>query len=307
MIINKTADRKQWFFRFTLITLILVYGLIFIGSFVRSSGAGMGCPDWPKCFGQWIPPTDVSQLPANYQAIYAHRGYSDTTFNAVHTWTEYFNRLAGVLIGISSVTLFGIGLWARRELTTGHLIRSATVALLVGFQGWLGATVVSSVLTPWVITTHMAVAVIIILILNTILATQDRSNTPYHPLLFLAGAFNLAQFILGSQVRQWVDHGHADQGLHFLGSIYVAHHWMGWLTAVVTLAWIISGWRSHDRWPSSVLAGCLSAQMLSGIIFWATDLVVTLQPVHLTAATITLGTLMYQLTKGNNTTAPTPQ
>ena len=62
---------------------------------MRASGAGMGCPDWPLCFGQWIPPTDVDQLPANYQEIYADRGYADTTFNATKTWIEYLNRLLG--------------------------------------------------------------------------------------------------------------------------------------------------------------------------------------------------------------------
>ncbi len=295
MIINKTVDRKQWFFRFAIITLILIYALIFIGSFVRSSGAGMGCPDWPKCFGQWIPPTDVSQLPINYQLQYANRGYADTTFNAVHTWTEYINRLAGVLIGLSSVALFGASIWARRTLTLRQIAQSASVAILVGFQGWLGATVVSSVLTPWVITTHMSVAVVIIMILNALIATRYPSATAWHPALFLTAVFTLTQFILGSQVRQLVDHGLADQGLHFLGSRYIAHHWMGWLTATITMVWIRLSWGQRDRIPALILLGSLIAQMVSGMVFWMTDLVALLQPIHLTAATIMIGTLLYQL------------
>ena len=85
--------------RIALITLASVYFLILVGASVRASGAGMGCPDWPTCFGQWIPPTNEAQLPGNYQEIYAELGYRDTQFNVVKTWTEYANRLIGVTIG----------------------------------------------------------------------------------------------------------------------------------------------------------------------------------------------------------------
>ena len=82
------------------VTLAAVYFLIAVGASVRASGAGMGCPDWPTCFGQWVPPTSETQLPSNYQEIYADLGYADTRFNVVKTWTEYLNRLIGVGIGL---------------------------------------------------------------------------------------------------------------------------------------------------------------------------------------------------------------
>ena len=49
------------------------------------TGSGMGCPDWPKCFGSWIPPTNISELPINYKEIYSNRGYDKLDFNVFNT------------------------------------------------------------------------------------------------------------------------------------------------------------------------------------------------------------------------------
>ncbi|HLU88535.1 MAG TPA: COX15/CtaA family protein, partial [Cyclobacteriaceae bacterium] len=109
---------------------------------MRSTGSGMGCPDWPKCFGSFVPPTDVSQLPENYQDIYLakrveknHRfvemldalGFEkkareiendksiliEGEFNPVKTWIEYGNRLLGATIGllIIGTFIYSLKLW----------------------------------------------------------------------------------------------------------------------------------------------------------------------------------------------------
>src|SRR6201996_121620 len=123
-----TFFSKGNFRKINLLTIITLFVLILAGGVVRSSGSGMGCPDWPKCFGSYIPPTDVAQLPKEYQKKYTDErmaknqrfaktldvfGYGDLAqrirkdrsilipeeFNAAQTWTEYINRLIGAITG----------------------------------------------------------------------------------------------------------------------------------------------------------------------------------------------------------------
>ena len=82
------------------ITLVFVYLVIIAGSVVRATGSGMGCPDWPKCFGKWVPPTSVSELPADYKEVYAEEHHAVAEFNVWNTWTEYLNRLVGAVLGV---------------------------------------------------------------------------------------------------------------------------------------------------------------------------------------------------------------
>jgi cytochrome c oxidase assembly protein subunit 15 len=195
-------------------TILFVYLVIMAGSIVRASGAGMGCPDWPTCFGQWIPPTEEAQLPANYHEIYAARGYENTQFNPVKTWTEYTNRLVGVTLGLFILCMA----WSSRHYLKSDktvFFLALTTLFLVGFQGWLGSVVVASNLQPVKITLHMIMALILatLLIYNVtrsqrdFLAQLDVSVLPakLKTVLLVALVMTLVQISMGTQVREAVD------------------------------------------------------------------------------------------------------
>ncbi|MCK9397279.1 MAG: COX15/CtaA family protein [Methylobacter sp.] len=208
------------FRRLGTITIFAVYFVILVGGIVRASGAGMGCPDWPTCFGQWVPPTEESQLPANYHQIYAERGYENTQFNPVKTWTEYTNRLVGVTIGfLIFLTAWSSRIYLKTDKTIFYL--AVSVFFLVGFQGWLGSTVVASNLKPLMITLHMLLALFIVaLLIYTIARSQrdvigqiDIRSLPdkFKTVLIAAMVMTLVQVAMGTQVREAVDfiaHGH---------------------------------------------------------------------------------------------------
>ena len=198
MLLNPVVRR----FRFVgLLTVVAVYLLILVGGVVRSTGSGMGCPDWPKCFGQWVPPTEASQLPTNYKEVYtaqrveknqklartlqrlgfaqvagsifAHpTQYIETDFNPVKTWIEYVNRLLGALIGVFVflTVVFALPYWKRDRAVFWLALASF---LLTGVQGYLGSLVVSTNLLPVMVTIHMALALLIVALL---LYAVDRAR-----------------------------------------------------------------------------------------------------------------------------------
>lgn len=232
---------KKYFLKAAKTSLILVYCVIIAGALVRMTGSGMGCPDWPKCFGYYIPPTNVEQLtwrpnktfesgqviikdealwvakedfttsgtynPDNWRA-YTKHDYA--IFNPTHTWIEYLNRLCGALAGIAVFVMAVLSLGFRKEKPSLVWLSWLSV-FLMGFQGWLGATVVYSVLNPVKITIHMVVALLIVALLLLIVAKAKTTfiarkyDVYFGNLIAFALLLTLIQVILGTQVRQVVD------------------------------------------------------------------------------------------------------
>ena len=195
------------FIFFSKLSLVLVLFVILAGSLVRMTGSGMGCPDWPKCFGYYIPPTDEAKLiwkpnshyNKNIMILYEGAFYNAkvkfiskekfeknnwvkytkhdyTDFNVVHTWFEYINRLLGVLAGFSVLVMFIFSFFLHNKRKV--FVPLTTVILIsIGFQAWLGKLVVDSNLAPYKISTHLLMAIIIVLlIVYNIKKTDEIKN-----------------------------------------------------------------------------------------------------------------------------------
>ncbi len=301
---------QRHFILAALVTVAAVFILIGVGSTVRATGAGMGCPDWPTCFGQLIPPTDVSQLPPNYQEIYRDRGYANTEFNALKTWTEFFNRLTGVTIGFLSIWTLWAGWRIRREMKPAFWY-AVSAFLLVGFNGWLGKVVVSSNLHPVLITTHMMASLLVVasLILAISHVARDVLRMPVVAAqstriwLILAMILTLVQITLGVQVRERIDIisgglNYADRAT-WVGQIGMplSVHVLSAMLVVAYNLWL--GWRIHqsaDHALTQRLAGTLMVlvvlELMFGLGLALLGFPAFLQPMHLMTAAIIFGLQM---------------
>ena len=308
----KTAE-SRWFFWVGLVTVVAVYGLILVGGTVRATGAGMGCPDWPLCFGQLIPPTDESQLPPNWREIYSHRGYADAPFDAVKTWTEYLNRLLGAVIGLLVLTTAGL---APRFLRTDPPVFWASfgAAVMVGFNGWVGSMVVATNLRPVMISAHMIGAFFVQMLLIYALVRSRRAAlvhlvqalpVSYRRWALVALVALVVQIFMGIQIRESVDHisraanaADRDQWVELMPLIFYFHRSFSWV--ILALAgWLF--WRAVKSalGPTivgkilKVLVGLVVFEMLLGGALNHLGFPLVAQPVHLLAAHLIFGAIWF--------------
>ncbi|MEB0249575.1 MULTISPECIES: COX15/CtaA family protein [unclassified Mucilaginibacter] len=228
------------FLKFNLITIILLFLVILAGGVVRSTGSGMGCPDWPKCFGRYIPPTSISELPANYKKSYSDKrlaknqkfakmldifGYSQLAmrirndksilvpeeFNTARTWTEYINRLIGAASGLFLLlcVVYSFKYWKTNKPI---VFLSIFNVFLVAFQAWLGSIVVSTNLVAWIVTVHMLIALVILAISITtyhMAKVQGRYKVERKPFIaivtLLVLALSVLQITFGTELREKID------------------------------------------------------------------------------------------------------
>jgi cytochrome c oxidase assembly protein subunit 15 len=299
------AVRLDRFQSLAVTTTIATYLLIGVGGLVRAAGAGLGCPDWPKCFDRWIPPVDAAGVPPHIDPA---------LFNFAKAWTEYLNRLLGVAVGVLILATMVV---AVRRYRGSPWVLWPTVAafLLVLFQGWLGGQVVSSGLEPLVLTAHLTFALVIVSLL--LVATVFAFFPPHHRPPPLSGprrmvawgtvallVLLLVQTGLGALVRgevQLLSEAGSPRAewAAALRGVHVVHRSFAILlaAAAVLLSVGVRAVATGDRWlvtsSRSVLA-LIAVQVAAGVGLMEAGFPRALQVVHLWAGALILGAVTVQ-------------
>jgi cytochrome c oxidase assembly protein subunit 15 len=309
-----SAQATRRFISLGLITVIAVYFLILVGGTVRATGAGMGCPDWPLCFGQLIPPTHESQLPANWREIYADRGYDTAPFEPVKTWIEYVNRLVGASIGLLILGFAALS-WRFRRSDPWIFWCAIGALVAVAFNGWLGSKVVSSNLRPVMISLHMAGAFVVqmFLIYATVRASRHRfvaqlqNGLPnwFRHLLLATMLTMVIQIYLGVQIRESVDlisraatDVQREQWIELIPWIFYVHRSWSWVILGLAALLIYKVFASPLRRSVigvsvAAMIGLVIFEMILGGALNHLGFPAVAQPVHLLVAHLIFGALWF--------------
>ncbi len=298
--------RLNSFQRLALWTTVATYLLIAVGGLVRASGAGLGCPDWPKCFGLWIPPTDVSGVPAHIDA---------SLFNVTKTWTEYVNRLLGVTVGF---LILGTLVSAFRNYRKVPRVFYPTLAafILVLLEGWIGGQVVKSQLKPLILTLHLVFALLVVsaLLYATVSAffpggkikiSLSPERLKLARTTLAVSILLLVQIGLGAAVRgevQIVAESGLARGewLTQVGTLDVLHRNMAVLVslAIFGLSWLTLAKAEPDPWLRRCAWACLllvAGQVAAGFGLAYANYPPALQVLHLWFPSLLLGVFTLQV------------
>ena len=296
LILHRVHDNKRYI-NYTWFVLIMVFLVIIAGGVVRMTQSGMGCPDWPTCFGKWIPPTSADQLPPDFEK-YLEAQDIDHTFNAYHTWIEYINHLLGALLGVFIFIHFIWSFIKFRKRDKMIFWLSLFLLLSVGFQGWLGKKVVDANLAVVKVTTHMLVALLIAAIPLIIINRLRKNERVRSKALVQASTIMivvlLLQITLGTQVREQIDeiskplkYSQRETWIGQLDNMFLLHRSFSWaiLTGCLFLVW--KGW-PFEALRKNLLLVITSVGLViaAGLIMAFNNIPAWAKPLHLLTASI---------------------
>ncbi len=228
---------------FSGLTLFFSLLVVLAGSLVKATGAGMGCPDWPKCYGYWVPPMDEKEVvwepnhyyPQGVMVIYNNQLYVSryeieqhrdefrdsewekykkhdyAIYKPEHTIIEYLNRLCGAVLGIMAILMMFYSRVYRKEkpiIFWGSII----TFIIILFEGYLGAKVVESNLQPLKISMHLYFAFLILIVIAFVrskisepLEIEEEKRKSIKKWLLASVILLCLQLVMGTNVRQTFD------------------------------------------------------------------------------------------------------
>ncbi len=161
-------------------SIVLAFCVISLGAYVRLSDAGLGCPDWPGCYGKLL------GVPDNHSEINAAQAaFPSTPVEAGKAWKEMIHRYLAGLLGLVIAALAALAIWPRRE--SRHVGVHLFLAGLVLVQAALGMLTVTWLLKPVIVTLHLMGGM---LILSTLIGIRATDATL--PLNHTSNAMKLA-------------------------------------------------------------------------------------------------------------------
>jgi heme A synthase len=276
---------RRGYQRLAAATAIATYLLIVVGGVVRVTGSGLGCPDWPTCYGSWVPPLEPAAL------------------------LEWSHRVLGALTSpLILATAVGAWLWRRRE---PRVVVPATLApVLLAVQIPLGGLVVYLEVLPSAVFVHLTIALLILGLLVWVAVAAGPQPAP--PAAALAAARRLlplargvlaAMFMLvlvGGLTRAtgagFACVGFPDcngQALPFgtspLVDLHLTHRLLAYAVAAVVALMVVRSWRVRHAlpraaWAATALAALTLAQITIGAAGVSHGLTPLLRGLHLAGA-----------------------
>lgn len=307
--------------KLALISIVLLVVIIFAGAVVRVTGSGLGCPDWPTCWGKLIPPTSVDKIDLEVlrdekrierfkrSAKRWGRNPEEVTpenllkeYDPVETWIEYLNRLIALPAGLS-VLLLAIACW-RTKTYVGLGLLSLFVVVA---NALVGIVVVSSGLRAGVVTIHMALAFLQLFILTYLYWAGGRKGKacamvagPSRSSVMVLLVCVMIEWAMGSQIREVTDNLMREYGVESRSNwineisesiVYLIHRSFSWSILIAAL-WLghKAGWQGVV--PRTVLA-LVGSLMVMGVILSQSGIHAVVQVLHVGIAGILVCVIYY--------------
>ena len=205
-------------YRLALFTCLLALCVVLLGAYVRLSDAGLGCPDWPGCYGQMIVPSDASQIasPAN------------RPLDQAKAWKEMTHRYLAGGLGLF-ILILALLAWTNRSAPRQPLLLPSLLLILVAFQALLGMWTVTLLVKPAIVTAHLLGGFATFVLLG-LLALKLRPDAPLHtldasPSLRRWIRFSVLILILQISLGGWTSTNYAALGCTEFPACYAGRWW----------------------------------------------------------------------------------